>query len=87
MDSKQMDQLTLSTSVNYQITVQGWLDDSWSERLSGMHIEVKIPENKVPVAILDGTLKDQAELLGVLNSLYELHLPIISVELIALSQA
>ena len=81
MDSKQINQITLSSSVDYQITVQGWLDGSWSERLSGMHIEVKIPENKIPVAILDGQLKDQAELLGVLNSLYELRLPIISVEI------
>jgi len=81
MNLNQANHLTLATSVNYQITVQGWLDDSWSDRLSGMHIDVKIPENKVPVAILDGTLRDQAELLGVLNSLYELRLPILSVEI------
>ena len=81
MNSKQIHQLTLSTSADYQIIVQGWLDDSWSDRLSGMHIKVKIPENKIPVAILDGQLKDQAELLGVLNSLYELRMPIISVEI------
>ena len=81
MDSKQINQLRLSTSADYQIILQGWLDDSWSDRLSGMHIKVKIPENKIPVAILDGQLKDQAELLGVLNSLYELRMPIISVEI------
>ncbi len=46
-----------------------------------MHIKVKIPENKIPLVILDGQLKDQAELLGVLNSLYELRLPIMSVEI------
>lgn len=82
MKSKQINQITLSSTVDYQITVQGWLDKSWSERLSGMHIGVNIPENKIPVATLDGQLKDQAELLGVLNSLYELRLPIISVKII-----
>jgi len=32
------------------------------------------------VAILTGRLRDQAELSGVLNSLYGLHLPILKVE-------
>lgn len=82
MDMELTNQLTLATSADYRITVQGWLDGSWSDRLSGMHIEVKIPENKIPMVILNGRLKDQAELLGVLNNLYELRLPIVSVEII-----
>jgi hypothetical protein len=32
------------------------------------------------VSALEGQVRDQAELVGVLNSLYELHLPILSVE-------
>lgn len=75
--------ISLSTSMTYRITAQGWLDDSWSARLSGMHIKVQIPENKKPIVILDGKLKDQADLLGVLNNLYELRLPILSVKLLA----
>jgi len=82
MNSDQKHHLTLATPVDYRITVQGWLDGSWSDRLSGMRIEVIIPENQIPTAILDGRLKDQANLLGVLNSLYELRLPILSVEII-----
>jgi hypothetical protein len=34
---------------------------------------------QVPVTTLVGQLRDQAALIGVLNSLYELHLPILSV--------
>jgi len=32
------------------------------------------------VTILVGEMRDQAEFMGVMNSLYELHLPILSVE-------
>jgi hypothetical protein len=78
-----MTQFALATSADYRITAQGWLDESWSDRLAGMHIKVIIPEDKIPVIILLGHLQDQAELLGVLNSLYELRLPIISVETIS----
>lgn len=83
MDSEHLKNISLSTSMNYRIIVQGWLDDSWSDRLSGMYIKVQIPENKKPIVILDGKLKDQADLLGVLNNLNELRLSIISVELLA----
>ncbi|MDX2417679.1 MAG: hypothetical protein QNK19_09495 [Xanthomonadales bacterium] len=63
-------ELNLSTPVNYEIQVQGWLDESWSDWLSGMQIKVYIPEGKKPVAILNGRLKDQSDFLGVLNNLY-----------------
>ena len=38
------------------------------------------PEAEPPTSILLGELADQAALAGVLNTLYELHLPVISVE-------
>jgi len=44
-----------------------------------MTISVTIGEDGTPVTTLDGEFSDQAALLGVLNSLYELHLPVISV--------
>jgi hypothetical protein len=56
------------------------LDASWSDRLAGMHISTCIGENQAPVATLTGRLRDQAELAGVLNTLYELHLTLLPVE-------
>jgi len=82
MNLEHLKNISLSTSINYRITAQGWLDGSWSDRLSGMQIKVQIPENKKPMVILEGKLKDQADLLGVLNNLNELRLPILSVELL-----
>ena len=63
----------------YQISVQGMIDPDWSDRLAGMTIRLTAEQACPPVTTLDGELRDQATLLGVLNSLYELHLPILSV--------
>jgi hypothetical protein len=63
----------------YQISVQGKIDPDWSDRLAGMMIGLITEEASHPVTTLDGELSDQAALLGVLNSFYELHLPVLSV--------
>jgi hypothetical protein len=63
----------------YQISVQGMIDPDWSDRLSGMTIGLVREEARPSVTILKGELSDQAALAGVLNTLYELHLPILSV--------
>ena len=65
---------------NYRIRVQGFLDQSWSERLGGMDITINRRDDLRTLATLVGRLTDQAELAGVLNTLYELHLPLLSVE-------
>ena len=63
----------------YRIDVKGRLDDCWSDRLGGMRITLG-SEDDSHVTTLVGHLRDQAQLSGVLNSLYELHLPILLVE-------
>jgi hypothetical protein len=63
----------------YQINVQGRIDPNWSDRMAGMKIRNSLEQKNPPITILEGEVSDQAALLGVLNSLYELHLPIISV--------
>jgi hypothetical protein len=63
----------------YLISVQGMIDLDWSDRLSGLTIGLIREEACPPVTTLKGELSDQAALAGVLNTLYELHLPILSV--------
>jgi hypothetical protein len=70
----------IETPATYRIRVQGRLDQSWSDQLNGMAITQSEASVKPPVVILFGHLRDQAALLGVLNNLYELHLPLLSVE-------
>ena len=64
----------------YRIRVHGFLDKSWSERLAGLHITTSSSKDKGSIAELVGQVCDQAELAGVLNTLYELHLSLLSVE-------
>ncbi len=72
--------LKLETPAIYCIRAQGHLNDIWADRLGGMTITAGTVADKPSVTILEGYLSDQAALLGVLNTLYELHLPLLSVE-------
>jgi hypothetical protein len=66
---------------NYRIRVLGFLDESWSERLGSLRISsCSLKDQEGPVTELVGQVRDQAKLAGVLNSLYELHLTLLSVE-------
>ena len=78
--SENIREFTFDRSGNYRIRVKGYLEESWSERLAGMYITVNRREDRRIITTLVGRLEDQAELAGVLNTLYELHLPLLSVE-------
>ncbi|MCF6314064.1 MAG: hypothetical protein L3J39_16575 [Verrucomicrobiales bacterium] len=68
--------LTMGEPAIYQIKVRGNLDQSWSDKLGGLKLETTM---ETAETVLTGPLKDQAALSGVLNSLYDLQLPVISV--------
>jgi len=71
----------LSMPAGYRIQVQGYLDETWSDRLGGLTIMVNSESvNGAPATTLFGRLRDQTDLIGVLNTLYDLHLPLLSVE-------
>jgi len=64
---------------NYRIRVQGFLDKKWSERLGGFYITTSKTGVKT-FTLLEGQVADQAELAGVLSTLYQRHLTLLSVE-------
>lgn len=70
-------------SGKYRIAVQGTLNESWSNGLAGMQIVPDDTGQDTKITTMIGYLKDQAQLSDVLNTLYELHLPILLVEYIA----
>ena len=67
---------------NYRIRVQGFLDQIWSERLGGLRITTSKLSDQGVVTALVGQVRDQAELSGVLNTLYDLHMTLVSVEML-----
>ena len=72
--------MKLWTPATYAITVEGHLDETWSDRLGGMNIATRTRADESVVTTLVGRMRDQAHLTGVLNTLYEMHLPILSVK-------
>ena len=68
----------------YQITVRGMISSGWSGRLEGMTINHLTLEDGTIFTILNGELTDQAALSGVLNTLYELQLPLVTVNMLPL---
>ncbi|MCD6388960.1 MAG: hypothetical protein J7L69_06075 [Desulfobulbaceae bacterium] len=81
-DSGQIKRLQIDDSATYRIRVQGYLEDVWSDRLADMTITIHNSEGMAPESILIGKVRDQAELVNVLNGLYELRMPILALELI-----
>ena len=74
--------LRLWTPATYRVEVDGHLDESWSDRLAGMRITARERPDQTFVTTLIGRLRDQAELSGLLISLYDLHLVILKVEVV-----
>jgi hypothetical protein len=71
--------ITLHEPAVCVIHVRGALSSDWSDRLGGMRITV-VRAGRHTMTELVGRLIDQAALHGVLATLYELGLPLLSVE-------
>jgi hypothetical protein len=71
---------TFDRQAVYRIRVEGNLEASWSNRLGDMTISHETSGQGPPTTTLEGELRDQASLAGVLSMLYELHCPVLLVE-------
>lgn len=75
-------ELEFDKECDYQIRVKGYLPESWTARMGGMAIRYD-GDAEPSETVLCGQLRDQAALLGVLNALYSLQLPLLSVTCLA----
>jgi hypothetical protein len=76
-ENSKINQTDLSTGAPgsfFEIRVKGHLDESWSDWLDGL--DVKLMDNGE--MILSGPIRDQAALMGIINKLYRLNLPLLS---------
>jgi len=65
-----------SAHPRYAIRVQGHLDARWSEWLEGM----MLTHEEGGVTRLEGPIRDQSALRGLLNRLWDLHLTLVTVQ-------
>ena len=72
----------LATPATYRICVKGHIASDWDDRFGGMVLTRETTTEDLKTTILMGHLPDQAALSGLLNTIYELHLPLLKVECI-----
>jgi hypothetical protein len=67
-------------AAEYRIRARRYLDETWSVLVGDMDISVKHGPDQYPVTTLTGSLPDQTALVGVINRLYGLGMPLLSLE-------
>ena len=73
-------QLTVDSSATYKIHIQGYLDETWSETMGGATIRDQSRPNEPPVTEVTAEFRDQSALAGALSLLFDLGVPLLSVE-------
>lgn len=71
--------ISFTGPATYQITVQGIIDPNHSVFFGDMKISTTSRAGQASVSTLSGNIKDQSALLGMLNTLNNMRLPIISI--------
>ena len=79
--------LTVDSSATYKIHIQGYLDETWSETMGGATIRAHSGPNEPPVTAVTAEFQDQAALAGALSLLFDLGLPLLSVECLGIGPA
>ena len=75
--------LRVAQPATYRIQIQGVLDESWADHFGGLTITPPRSVERGLPTVLTGQVLDQVMLLGILNRLCDLGLPIRSVEWLA----
>jgi len=70
----------------FRIRVQGRLGAEWSDRLGGMKVTIWEGVGGAPFAELTGQLADEAALMGVLEHLCNLRMPLLAVERVGIGR-
>ena len=66
----------------FRIEVKGVVREELMDILGAMKIKYSKNDNEISITQLEGKVLDQAALMGVLNTLYEMRYPIMNIELI-----
>ena len=81
-DGPQINNFSFSKPAVYLIKVQGKIRENCSNRLGGMQITTSSQKDNRFISTLTGSMKDQSALSGLLNTLFEMSLLVLSVEIL-----
>jgi hypothetical protein len=71
----------MASPATYQITAKGKLAKGWADWFNGSILRIEYSTDGNPHTILTCHVKDQSHLLGILNRLNSLNLPLLAVVL------
>jgi hypothetical protein len=80
MDGNNLHVLTIYEPAVYRIRVLGSLDEAWWDYLGELSAETEPYAGRHKMTTLTGRLADQGALVGLLDTLFNFGLPILSVE-------
>ena len=72
--------ISMDLPLHYRIRVSGAVNEQWFAYYDTMIIEEEYGEGIRPLTTLTGQVPDQAALIGMLNLLYDMHCPLLSLE-------
>ena len=73
-------QIKMYRPARYCIKVSGAIDKKWFSYHEGLFVETESAGQERPLTTLTGEVTDQAALMGILNHLYDMQCPLVSVE-------
>jgi len=82
MENEQEMAIGMTSAGDYQVVIAGRLDKGWEDWFTGTQDQLENSQSGSPITTLNCHVRDQSELLGVLNHLNSLNFPIISVRLL-----
>jgi len=77
MKNSNINDLGMASHAVYQIAVKGVLDEHWTDWFNGTLLKVELERGGWSQTTLTCRVRDQAELLGILNRLNSLNLPLV----------
>lgn len=80
VNNKEIDITGFTMPAIYCIKVRGVIDRHYIGFFGEMVLTTEDRNGSQITSVLKGKIKDQSELMGVMNALYNLHLPIISIQ-------
>jgi hypothetical protein len=79
MDKKQAVDIGMNSAATYQIVLIGRLDQAWEDWFDNTQVQLERHRSGRPMTTLNCRVRDQSELLGILNRLNSLNFPLLSV--------
>ena len=83
MDEEQAVDIGMTSAATYQIVLIGRLDQGWEDWFDSTQFQSENHHSGRPMTTLNCRVRDQSELLGILNRLNSLNFPLLSVRFLS----